>query len=156
MSDDLLLPIYKRSTDNVIHTHTSFINKWKLIEIILFHISFIIGDIYFSIFNCGSPNVIINVSAYFGLYASMELIWTIYVIKLIINQENIALSFNCDAYTFIIYHLFVISWNMLGAFLLSDLLNYSCEQELYNYLFAKIIINYFYCFYKIMLICHEL
>lgn len=155
MSDDLLLPMYKRSTDNITYTSTNDINKWKLLEVILLHFPFIICDIYFSIFNCESPDVIIDVTAYFALYASMELIWAIYVIKLIINQENIVLNYNCDAYAFIIYHLFILLWNILGAFLLSDLLDYSCKQELYNYLFAKIIINYFYYFYKMLLIFNE-
>ena len=155
MSNDLLLPIHKRSTDSIIQISTNSINKYKLIEVILFHVTFIIGDVYFSIFNCGSPDVIINVSGYFGLYAVLEFIWTIYIVKLIINKENIILSYNCDAYAFVIYHLFVILWNMLGAFLLSDLMDYSCQQELYNYLFAKIIINYFYCFYKIIMIFYE-
>ena len=157
MSNDLLLPIYKRSTEIIIN-ETNFINSiniYKLLEVMLFHITFIIGDIYFSIHDCGSPDVIINVTGYFALYASMEIVWTVYIVKLIINQQNIVLSYNCDAYAFIIYHLFILLWNMLGAFLLSDLMDYSCREELYNYLFAKIIINYFYCFYKIMMIINQ-
>ena len=155
MSDDLLLPIYKRSIDSIISIPTNSINKCKLMEVIIFHITFIIGDIYFSIFNCNSPDVIINITGYFTLYASIELIWSIYVIKLIINKENIVLSCNCDSYAFMIYHLFVLLWNLLGAFLLSDLIDYSCEQQLYNYLFAKIIINNFYYSYKLMSIIDE-
>lgn len=155
MSNNLLLPIYKTSTDDIIDIPINPINKWKLVEVFIFHITFIIGDIYFTIFNCNSPNVIINVSGYFALYASIEFIWTMYIVKLIFNKENIILSCNCDAYSFIIYHLFIILWNMLGAFLLSELMDYSCKPELYNYLFIKIIINYFYCFYKIMLIFYK-
>ena len=113
MSDDLLLPIYKRSIDSIISIPTNSINKCKLMEVIIFHITFIIGDIYFSIFNCNSPDVIINITGYFTLYASIELIWSIYVIKLIINKENIVLSCNCDSYAFMIYHLFVLLWNLI-------------------------------------------
>jgi hypothetical protein len=155
MSNDLLLPIYKRSTDIIVPIYTNEINIYKLIEVFLFHIIFIIGDIYFSIHNCNPPNVIINVTCYFAYHSAMEFIWTIYIINLIIKKQNIILSYNCDAYTYIIYHLFILSWNMLGVFLLSDLINYSCKKELYNYLFAKIIINYFYCIYKIFVIFHE-
>lgn len=155
MSDDLLLPIYKNLTDTIVPIYINKINIYKLLEVLLFHVSFIIGDIYFSIFNCNSPDVIINITGYFVLYASIELIWSTYVIKLIINKENIILSCNCDSYAFMIYHLFVLLWNLLGAFLLSDLIDYSCEQQLYNYLFAKIIINYFYYSYKLMSIIDE-
>lgn len=155
MSSDLLLPMYKRSTDTIVPIYTNEINMYKLIEVFLFHVTFIIGDIYFSINNCNSPNVIINVRGYFVLYATMEFIWTIYIINLIIKKQNIILSYNCDAYAYIIYHLFVLSWNIIGAFLLSDLIKYSCKQELYNYLFAKIIIIYFYCIYKIFVIFYE-
>lgn len=155
MSSDLLLPIYKRSIDTIVPISTNDINIYKLIEVILFHVTFIIGDIYFSIHNCNSPDVIIDVTGYFVLYSIIEFIWTIYIIKLIIKKQNIILSCNYDAYMYIIYHLFVLSWNMLGVFLLSDLMSYSCKKELYNYLFAKIIINYFYCIYKIFVIFHE-
>lgn len=155
MSDDLLLPIYKNLTDTIVPIYINKINIYKLLEVLLFHVSFIIGDIYFSIFNCNSPDVIINITGYFVLYASIEVIWSTYVIKLIINKENIILSCNCDSYAFMIYHLFVLLWNLLGAFLLSDLIDYSCEQQLYNYLFAKIIINYFYYSYKLMSIIDE-
>lgn len=125
MSDDLLLPIYKNLTDTIVPIYINKINIYKLLEVLLFHVSFIIGDIYFSIFNCNSPDVIINITGYFVLYASIELIWSTYVIKLIINKENIILSCNCDSYAFMIYHLFVLLWNLLGAFLLSDLIDYS-------------------------------
>jgi hypothetical protein len=150
MSNESLLPIY-----NINLILPNDISMSKLTEVIFLHITFIIGDIYFSIHNCNSPDVIIDVTGYFALYASIEIIWTIYIISLIIKKQNIILSYNCDAYIFTIYHLFVFIWNILGVFLISNLMDYSCDIEIYNYLFVKIIINYFYCFYKIFMIYNE-
>ncbi len=150
MSGELLLPIYIENK--------TCLNKTiliKIIELILMHVIFIIGDVYFSIHNCNSPDIIMNVTAYFALYASIELIWVTYILNLIIKKQDIVLSYNCDAYTFAIYHIFIMMWNILGAFILSNLLDYSCNVELYNYLFVKIIINYFYCAYKMFMICNE-
>lgn len=143
---ETLLPIY---------VEKSKINVRSLIQIILFHGIFIIGNIYFVVHNCNSPDTIIDIKLYFGLDACMQFIWTIYICNLIIKKQNIVLSYNCDAYIFIIYNLYNVIWNMLGVFILSDLLDYSCNVQLYNYLFAKIIINYFYCVYKIFVICYE-
>jgi hypothetical protein len=150
MSSESLLPTYKRSEDpiNPISIH-------KIMEVILFHVSFIIGDVYFSIYNCNNPEVIINVTGYFALYAAIEVVWTTYIINLIVTRQNIVLSYNCDAGVFVIYHSFIIMWNILGAFLLSDLMDYPCHTGIYNYLFAKIIINYFYFVYKLFVIFHE-
>lgn len=147
MSNELLLPIYIENS--------SYFNKSniiKLFEITFLHIIFIIGDVYFSINNCNSPDVIINLTGYFALYASIETIW---VINLIIQKKNTTLTCSCDTYILIIYNLFIVVWNMLGVFILSELIDYDCNIEIYNYLFAKIIINYFYCIYKIIAICYE-
>jgi hypothetical protein len=150
MSSELLLPIHNQDTN---YCNDLLISKY--IEIILFHITFIIGDIYFSIYSyydCNPPNIIINVTCYFAYYVAIETIWTIYILNLIIKKQNIILNYNCDAYIFIIYHWFVFIWNIIGAFMISDLMNYSCDIEIYNYLFIKIIINYFYFFYKMFMI----
>ncbi len=150
MSSELLLPIHNQDTNYLNDLPIS-----KYIEVILFHVTFIIGDIYFSIYSyydCNPPNVIIDVTCYFAYYVAIELIWTIYILNLIIKKQNIILNYNCDAYIFIIYHWFVFIWNILGAFMISDLMNYSCDVGIYNYLFVKIIINYFYFFYKMFMI----
>jgi hypothetical protein len=150
MSDELLLPIYYN--DETCLNKSMAIHLFKLTFL---HTIFIIGDIYFSINNCNSPDAIMNVTAYFALYATIEFIWVMYYLDLIIKKKDIVLNYNCDAYIFMIYNVFVVLWNMLGIFMLSDLLDYPCDDELYNYLFAKIIINYFYCVYKIFAICYE-
>jgi hypothetical protein len=150
MSNDLLLPIYNEELNCC-----NDISINNLVKVIFLHVTFIIGDIYFSIHNCNSPNTIIDVTGYFALYATIEIIWTIYIINLIIKKQDIILSFNCDAYIFILYHLFIFTWNIIGAFMISDLMNYSCDVEIYNYLFIKIIINHFYSFYKIFIIFYE-
>jgi hypothetical protein len=150
MSNELLLPIYN---DDVNCCNDISISKF--IEVTLFHIIFIIGDIYFSIhsyYDCNPPNIIINVTCYFAYYAAIEFIWTIYILNLIIKKQNIILSCNCDAYIFIIYHWFIFIWNILGIYMISDLMNYSCDVKIYNYLFIKIIINYLYFFYKMFVI----
>ena len=144
MMKETLLPVY---------VETSPINIISLVQIILFHGIFIIGNIYFAVNNCNSPDTIIDLTAYFSLDAVIQFIWAIYICNLIIKKQDVVLSYNCDAYIFGIYMLFIITWNMLGAFILSDLMNYSCNVQLYNYLFAKIIINYFYCVYKVFIIC---
>lgn len=150
ISRELLLPIHIEN-----ETYFNKTNIIKIIEIMLMHVIFIIGDLYFSIHNCNSPDIIMNVTAYFTLYASIESIWVIYILNLIIKKQDVVLSYNCDAYIFAIYHIFIMMWNILGAFILSNLLDYSCDIELYNYLFVKIIINYFYCVYKLFVICYE-
>lgn len=152
MSNELLLPMYNDETNCC-----NDISISKLVEVLLLHVTFIIGDIYFSIYshyNCNPPDVIINVTAYFAYYALFDSIWTIYLLNFIIKKQNIILSYNCDAYIFIIYHLFIFIWNVIGAFMISDLMDYSCDVKIYNYLFMKIIINYFYCFYKIFVILY--
>ena len=152
MSNEILLPVIYNDLEN---NYCNNISISKYIEVILFHIIFIIGDIYFTIYsyyNCNPPNVIINVTCYFAYYSAIEFIWTIYILNLIIQKKNIILNCNCDAYIFIIYHWFIFIWNIIGLFMISDLMNYSCNVGIYNYLFIKIIITYFYFFYKMFVI----
>ena len=150
MSNELLLPIH---IENEHCMNKS--NMLKFIELTLLHGTFIVGDVYFSINDCNNPDTIINLPVYFASYAGVELTWIIYILCLISKKHDVVLSCNHDAFAFIMYNLFVIIWNVIGALILSDLMNYSCEIELYNYLFAKIIINYFYCVYKIFSIFYE-
>jgi hypothetical protein len=152
MSNEILLPVIYNDLEN---NYCNNISISKYIEVILFHIIFIIGDIYFTIYsyyNCNPPNIIINVTCYFAYYSAIEFIWTIYILNLIIQKKNIILNCNCDAYIFIIYHWFIFIWNIIGLFMISDLMNYSCNVGIYNYLFIKIIITYFYFFYKMFVI----
>lgn len=150
MSNELLLPIH-----NLTNTFQNKFMKWSFFEVMVLYVPFIIGDIYFSVHACGSPDVIVNVPLYFGLDAVMNFIWTIYIIILITNERDVTLGHNCHAYAFSIHYAFILLWNMVGMFLLSDLLEYSCRVEMYNYLFVKIIINEFHCICKLFKIYYD-
>ena len=142
MSSELLLPI-AHSTDHQI-------DKFNTIILVCYKICLIIADLYFVFIpnapGCDNGNDgIINLELYLFIFAIVNMLFVIYKI-LDINKPVVI----------IIYHMFMICWNIVGIYLLSELMeHYSCNIQLYNYLFVKIIISYFEAIFKIVLCLYE-
>jgi len=144
--------------DNSIRKKSIFkiiLNILKNIKLILILTIF---DIYFgSLYSskCSyTKKIIININLYNNIQISINTLWIIFVTLIIANNKNNKFEFsNENAFIIIIllYYLFSIIWNIIGTCLISDLLdNDLCNRTIINYLFFRIIINYFYNIYKFL------
>lgn len=117
-------------------------NICRLIYLSVFHLSFIIGDVYFIINDCHhTPKIIIDTKVYFAIDILIESIWVIFIIILTFLKKNINLSSKFQSQIIVNYYGLVCYWNIIGIFLLLDLSNYSCGNDIHNYLFVKIIMT---------------
>ena len=113
----------------------------RLIYLLLFHLSFMICDIYFAINNCHTQIIVIDIKVYFIIDALIESIWLIFMSTLIFLRKSINLHNKFHSRTVACYYILVFYWNIVGIFILLDLSNYSCRNYSHNYLFIKIIMT---------------
>ena len=143
-----LIPIMDTNTNTNTYTYTdtnkmfNYTTIFKLVYLLLFHMPFIICDIYFINNNCRyTPKIIIDTKVYFIIDALIEIMILIFMVTLIILRTPINLRNNFHKYSITIYYILAFYWNIMGIFILFDLPNCLCENKLHNYLFAKIIIS---------------
>lgn len=113
----------------------------------------IILDLYFghsNKINCNLDDEFINIKEYLLISGYINLSWTYYNIFLIwkYNSPIEIYEINYLFINYFVYHLFYISWIMIGMFLLSIIIEQECNSKLINYLFVKIILCYMYYLLK--------
>lgn len=113
-------------------------NREILATIALFY-PFIMFDLYFAydIKNCNPNNELIDVKLYLLISGCLNALWSTYLIYSIWNLKDIY-NLNLPFVFYMVYHLFYVSWIVIGMFVLSSILNTYCDINVSNYLFIKI------------------
>jgi len=143
-------------TELISNSRKNQIFKDNLIDTIIIILTYypaIILDLYFGYSNeieCSSDDQIINVREYLLISGYINLLWTYYNIFLIwkYNSPIEIYEINYLFVNYFIYHLFYISWIMIGMISLSNIIEKECNSKLINYLFSKIILCYMYYLLK--------
>jgi hypothetical protein len=99
-----LIPIMDTNTNT--NKIFNYITIFKLVYLLLFHMPFIICDIYFINNNCRyTPKIIIDTKVYFIIDVLIEITRLIFMITLIILRTPINLRNNFYKYLITIYYI---------------------------------------------------
>lgn len=132
----------------------------KILKKILLITILTLLDIYFELLcytNCSYINkLIININVYNYVQIYVNFSWIIFTI-LMTTSTNDSNEYKKITETMIInifYYLFSIIWSIVGFYMYSTILNNDlCNNVTYNYLFIRLLINYFYNICNILQIC---
>jgi len=129
----------------------------KILKIVGLILILTITDIYFgSLYSlkCSyTKKLVMNINLYNNIQIGVNTLWIIFIILIITNTKNNKFkNINEIIYIFILYYLFSITWNIIGTYLFSELLNGDlCNNKIiYNYLYSRIVINYLFNIYKML------